>query len=956
MLHPDSSDSAPQSIQLNSLSLDFIESLYQEYLTDPARVSPAWREYFDRERRSAGGNGTVQVIGPRFQPRSIFNPGSVAGNGRVTAMTTGPRNIAALQERAAQLVRNYRVRGHIAAQLDPLRRPVPHVPELEPSFYGLTEEDMDIPLSTELVGGADVQTLRQIIERMRNTYCRHIGVQFMHIDDLRIREWLQQRMEYTQNTLTLSREEQRRVFKRLTDAVVFEQFIQTKYVGTKSFSLEGAETLIPLLDLAIEKTADQGVDEIVIGMAHRGRLNVLTSILGKRPRDIFREFEDIDPRHHIGGGDVKYHLGYSSDWISQSGRKIHLSLSFNPSHLEYINPVALGRMRAKQDRVGDHAREKGMVMLIHGDAAFAGEGIVQETLNLSELNAYKVGGTLHIVVNNQIGFTTGPEEGRSTVYATDVARMLQIPIFHVNGEYPEAVAQVVRLALDFRATFKKDVVVDMYCYRQLGHSEGDEPAFTQPLMYKAIRSRKSVRDSYLDHLLKLGGLTREEADEMTRQRQEELEAELAAARSNDYVRPNQTGAGIWKGYHGGPIVDEKPTGVDRKKLAKLLEATTHVPEGFHVHRKVERGLEARREMARGERPLDWAAGEALAFATLATQGIRVRMTGQDVARGTFSQRHAVLVDQETGQRYMPLAKLAPDQAPIELYNSPLSEAGVLGFEYGYSLDCPDGLILWEAQFGDFVNVAQVIIDQFITSARDKWKRYSGLVMLLPHGMEGHGPEHSSARLERFLTLAADENIQIANVTTPAQFFHLLRRQVLNSWRVPLVVMTPKSLLRHPLAVSTLDELATGGFQKVIADPDHTGPRIKRVLLCTGKIYYELLEARKQQNREDVAIVRLEQLYPFPHEDLRRALESYPDGTPVVFVQEEPHNMGAWRYIKAICKHNLYDRLPLSGVTRPESASPATGSSAAHKLEQQTLIDKALGGSCEEEEAHVAETC
>ncbi len=953
MFPPDSpSDPSDLTAQLNSLSLGFVESLYEEYLVDPSRVSPAWRAYFDRERGAAGSNGDARVTGPRFRPRSIFNPG---GNGRavVPSAVAGAPNIAALQERATQLVRNHRVRGHIAAQVDPLRQPVPHVPELEPSFYGLTEQDLDTPLSTQLVGGADVQTVRQLIERLKNTYCRHIGVQFMHIDDLSIREWLQHRMEHTQNSLTLSRDEQRRIFKRLTDAVTFEQFVQTKYVGTKSFSLEGAETLIPLLDLAIEKTADQGVDEIVIGMAHRGRLNVLTNILGKRPRDVFREFEDVDPRHHIGGGDVKYHLGYSGDWISQSGKCVHLSLSFNPSHLEFINPVAMGRMRAKQDRVNDRAREKGMTLLIHGDAAFAGEGIVQETLNLSELDAYSVGGTLHVVVNNQIGFTTGPKEARSSVYATDVARMLQIPIFHVNGEYPEAVAQVVRLALDFRTTFKKDVVIDMYCYRLLGHSEGDEPAFTQPLMYKAIRSRKSVRDSYLNHLLKLGGLTREEADRITAERQAELEAELEAARRSDYVRPSQTGAGIWKGYNGGPIPDEEaPTAVARERLATLLDATTRVPEGFEVHRKVQRGLEARREMARGERPLDWAAGEALAFASLVTEGVRVRMTGQDVGRGTFSQRHAVLHDQQTGKRFTPLTKLAPDQAPIEIYNSPLSEAGVLGFEYGYSLDCPDGLVIWEAQFGDFANVAQVIIDQFITSARDKWKRFSGLVMLLPHGFEGHGPEHSSARLERFLTLGAAHNIQVANVTTPAQYFHLLRRQVVNDWRVPLVVMTPKSLLRHPVAVSSLDELATGSFRKVIGDPDHTGPKVKRVLLCTGKIYYELLEARKKRQREDVAIVRLEQLYPFPLEQLRQATESYADGTPTVFVQEEPHNMGAWRYIKATCKKELFGRLPLCGVARPESATPATGSSAAHMLEQAALIEQAFGGTCDNEEARV----
>jgi 2-oxoglutarate dehydrogenase E1 component len=641
---------------------------------------------------------------------------------------------------------------------------------------------------------------------------------------------------------------------------------------------------------------------------------------------------------------VKYHLGYSTDWKTAAGKKVHLSLCFNPSHLEFVNPVAIGRMRAKQDRSEDLERKRGLVILIHGDAAFAGEGIIQETLNLSQLQAYKTGGTLHVIVNNQIGFTTSPSEGRSCTYATDVAKMLQVPIFHVNGEDPEAVAQVVRLAMDFRREFQRDVVIDMYCYRRRGHNEGDEPAFTQPTLYRAIEKRPSVRDSYLKHLLKLNGVTREEADKISNTHREQLDRELSVARADNYVHRSDT-PGFWSFYIGGREREaaDVDTGVKREELAHLLEAQTHLPEDFHPHPKVERIIEARREMAAGTRPLDWSAAENLAFATLSTQGLRVRLTGQDCERGTFSHRHAVLHDTVDGHEYMPLAHLSPDQAPIEISNSPLSEAAVLGFEYGYSLDCPDGLVMWEAQFGDFVNAAQVVIDQFIVSAEDKWNRLSGIVMLLPHGFEGQGPEHSSARLERFLLQAAKDNIQVANLTTPAQIFHCLRRQVLRVWRKPLIIMTPKSLLRHPQCVSTLDELATGEFQRVIGDPILDGKRpIERVLLCSGKIYYELAQKRAELNREDVGIVRVEQLYPLPKDALRTALANVPDGTPMFWVQEEPENMGAWRFFRAHFGTKLLDRWPVSGVYRQSAASPATGSASSHRLEQAKLLAAAFG--------------
>ncbi|MCZ7638215.1 MAG: 2-oxoglutarate dehydrogenase E1 component [Verrucomicrobia bacterium] len=591
----------------------------------------------------------------------------------------------------------------------------------------------------------------------------------------------------------LSRDLQLRIFTRLTDAIVFEQFVRKKFVGAKSFSLEGGESLIPLLDLAIGKASELGVDEIVVGMAHRGRLNVLANIIGKSPREIFREFEDKDPDLFLGGGDVKYHMGYSSDYLTAAGRRVHLSLCFNPSHLEFVNPVALGRVRAKQDRARDQNRSRVLTCLIHGDAAFIGEGVVQETLNLSRLPGYSTGGTIHIIVNNQIGFTTPPGEGRSTLYATSIARMLPVPLFHVNGEDPEAVARCIQLALDFRQEFKLDAVIDMYCYRRLGHNEGDEPSFTQPALYRLIEQRPSVRDAYLARLLRLGGITRDEADEIVRKRYDWLEQHLGEARSSYCGLPPSSLAGVWRGYQGGPEpADPGPgTGVPAGRLRHYLERLTAVPDDFTVHPKLQRVLEQRREMAAGNRPLDWAAAEALALASLADTGCRVRLSGQDSERGTFSHRHAVWHDYETSVKYCPLQHLGEHQAPVEIYNSPLSEVGVLGFEYGYSLDMPDALVLWEAQFGDFVNVAQVIIDQFLASGEDKWRRLTGLVLLLPHGFEGAGPEHSSARPERFLSLAAEDNLQVAQPSTPAQFFHLLRRQALRKWRKPLIVLTPE---------------------------------------------------------------------------------------------------------------------------------------------------------------------
>jgi 2-oxoglutarate dehydrogenase E1 component len=936
----------------NPASLAFVEGLYEDYLRDPASVPDKWQEYF----KDVPQNGAAhpQRIGPTFTPSSIFNPAGSNGhghaqhvgtngngNGNGNAQLMGVSEAAVRQDQVDALVRAYRVRGHMMAKIDPLGLPRPSQPELDPEFYGLSGGDLDRKFSSRTIFGSRVLTLREILTLLRNTYCRSIGVQFMHIDDLKVKNWLQDRMEGSENRIQLTRDEQLRIFTKLTDATIFEEFIQKKFVGAKSFSLAGSESLIPLLAFAIDRAAEHGVDEIVLGMAHRGRLNVLANIMGKSPREIFREFEDADPELYFGSGDVKYHLGHSSDFASASGAKVHLSLCFNPSHLEYVNPVVLGRTRAKQDRTGDaqHVRKVGLI--IHGDAAFAGEGIVQEILNMSQLDGYSTGGAVHIVVNNQIGFTTPPSQGRSTTYATDVAKMLQIPIFHVNGEDPEAVAQVIRLAMDFRHTFLRDVVIDMYSYRRHGHNETDEPAFTQPLLYSAIAERKSVRDGYLDHLLKLGGVTRDEADGIAVDRREHLERELGEARRKDFVRVHDWLGGYWKSYRGGPEagVPDVDTGVNRSRLQELMLKQTELPEGFTPHKQIDRLLQNRRAMAQGEKQLDWGAAEALAFASLLTEGVRVRLTGQDAERGTFSHRHSVIHDVSNGRRHMPLRHLSDDQGPVEIYNSPLNESGVMGFEYGYSLDWPDALVAWEAQFGDFMNAAQVIIDQFIVSAEDKWKRLTGLVLLLPHGYEGAGPEHSSARIERFLALAAEENIQIVQPTTPAQFFHVLRRQVLRPWRKPLVVFTPKSLLRHPQATSSLEDCATGRFQRVI--PDAKVKKPARVLLCSGKVYYELEKRRAELNREDVAIVRVEQLYPLPDVYWRTAVDQCDDGTPVYWVQEEPENMGAWRLLKARFGSMLFGRFPFTGVCRHESASPATGSHSCHKLEQQELLERAF---------------
>lgn len=853
-------------------------------------------------------------------------------------------------DRVARLVRAFRVYGHLLAKINPLDFDTEnkHHYALNLERYNLTEDDLDTRFSVRLGGVSAFQPLRSIIAHLKKVYCGAVGVQFMHIDDPNIQEWLLHHLEDPIYRTELDRKKQLRILGKLTDAEVFETFLHSKYLGAKRFSLEGSESLIPLLDEAIEIAGEHGVKEIVIGMAHRGRLNVLANILEKPADQIFREFEDKDPEFHQGKGDVKYHLGYSTDRVTESGQKVHLTLSFNPSHLEAVSPVVEGRTRAKQDRRKDHTHDQVMSLIIHGDAAFIGQGVVQELFNLSELPGFRTGGAVHVIVNNQIGFTTNPSQARSSHYATDIARMLQIPVFHVNGEDPEAVDRVIQIAMDFRKTFRKDIVIDMYGYRKHGHNEGDEPAFTQPQLYQAIGKKPTVREVYTDNLLKLGGITKEEAVEIAQQSRERLETELQEARKPDFLyKPDEPGKGVWSPYRGGPVANSMPvnTAVDKSRLSEMLRKLTSMPEGFHPHRKILRFSRAFEKMAKGDAPLNWGAAESLAYCTLLTEGTPVRITGQDVERGTFSHRHAVLHDVENGNMYIPMQHLAPQQGRFSIYNSTLSETAVLGFEFGYSLDYPDGLSIWEAQFGDFCNMAQVIIDQFISSSEEKWNRLSGLTMLLPHGFEGQGPEHSSARLERFLSLAAEDNMQIVNLTTPAQIFHCLRRQVHNPWRKPLIVMSPKSLLRHPRAVSPLEDLSNGQFQPVIPDAkDLDKSKVKKVLLCTGKVYYDLEKAREENGVEDVAILRVEQLYPFPHKELEAALKSYTSRVPVVWVQEEPMNMGAWPFILRTFGFHIGGTVdhPLHFVARDESASPATGSKASHDIEQKQILAEALG--------------
>jgi multifunctional 2-oxoglutarate metabolism enzyme len=848
-----------------------------------------------------------------------------------------------------QLINMYRVRGHLIANLDPLGRTEPKThPELDINHYGLTIWDLDREFPTGGLAGRPVVNLRDILGVLRNAYARSIGVEYMHIQEPDQKAWIQARIEGVSFQPTDA--EKHRILERLNAAEAFERFLHTKYLGHKRFSLEGAETLIPMLDALLSTAADDGVAEVVLGMPHRGRLNVLANVVGKSYEQIFREFEgELDPLSAQGSGDVKYHVGATGKHASPDGGEVLVTLASNPSHLEAVDPVVEGIVRAKEDALGDEERRQVLPVLLHGDAAFAGQGVVAETLNLSEVPGYDVGGTVHMVVNNQLGFTTAPEQARSCVYATDVAKMVQAPIFHVNADDPEACVRVIRLAFDFRQEFRKDVVVDMLCYRRYGHNEADEPGFTQPRMYELINEHPSPRTRYTETLVRRGDMTLEEAEAVSADFRARLDAAFAETHPSappdpDQAAPPETPRGP------GPI-DREPdppvsTGVGKAVLGRVVDALTARPEGFRVHPKLERILQAHR-VAFDANEVDWALAEAMAFGSLLLDGTPVRLAGQDTRRGTFSHRHAALVDQVTESEYVPLAHLAEDQAPFMIYDSVLSEYAALGFEYGYSVADPDALVLWEAQFGDFMNGAQIIIDQFIVSAEDKWAQHSSLAMLLPHGFEGQGPEHSSARIERFLALCAEANMRVVYPTTAAQYFHALRRQALAPRSVPAVVFTPKRYLRMPHTRSPVDALTTGEFQLVLDDRGGVEPEsVRRVLLCTGKIGHELMDERDER-KAPVAVVRVEQLYPWPQREIAEIVGRYPNASELWWVQEEPANMGAWPFVlgRLLRDHpdRLPDRLARDHVARETSASPASGSATVHDREQAQLIAAAFDG-------------
>lgn len=837
--------------------------------------------------------------------------------------------------RVEQLVRAYRERGHVKARLDPLAlegRP-DHL-ELNLDNYGLDEENLDESF-TFLWGGKAVSwPLRRILKELRRVYCGSVGIQYMHIDDLEIQAWLRKRLEGAAFETPLAGDEQRHILRKLVDAEIFETFLQSEFTRAKRFSLEGAETLIPLLDQAIEQASDHGVTDVVIGMTHRGRLNVLANILGVGAEQLFRRFEQLESGNDADSdGDVRFHLGIEVERETRAGRPIRISLCFNPSHLEIVGPVVLGRARARQQQKSGDDRANVLPLVIHGDAAFAGQGVVQEMLNLSRLDGYAAGGTVHVILNNQIGFTTEPWQSRSTQYPSDVARMLQIPVFHVNGEQPEAVNRVTRLALEFRNTWGRDVVVDMYCYRRRGHMELDDPSCTQPLLYDVINSRPPIRESYTANLLKLGKISADEAVAIAEESRRVLEFALDLANDTKISGAENDPQGT------GEPDRQADTAVSLEKLSECLRQLAFIPEKFKTHPKIAAMLRRRGAMAHGRKKIDWATGEALAYATLLDEGVSVRLSGQDSERGTFGHRHSVLHDARTGDRYIPLSQFAAiDNGKFSVHNSPLTETAVLAFEFGYSIEANQELVVWEAQFGDFTNVAQVVIDQFLASSEAKWRQPSGLVLFLPHGLEGQGPEHSSARLERFLQLCADGNIEVAFLSTASQVFHRLRQQIRQPRRRPLVALTPKRMLQNPAASSSIEEFIDGAFLPVI--PDRSETKKDRVLLCSGQLAIDL-EAERERRGSRAAIIRLERLYPFPAKALAEAVCRYPDGTPVTWVQEEPENMGAWRWLRPQLEA-LLGNYSIDFLARPERASPATGSLALHQREQDMIFNQAFG--------------
>ncbi|MBU1284372.1 MAG: 2-oxoglutarate dehydrogenase E1 component [Gammaproteobacteria bacterium] len=930
------------SAHLSGGNAAYVEELYELYLHDPNAVPEEWRTYF--QKLPADGSAATDVSHSTIRDHFVL----LAKNQR-RAQPVSAGSVSSEHEKkqveVLRLIQAYRMRGHQAAKLDPLglwQRPVPA--DLAINHYGLTDADLDTTFRTGgLAIGKEEATLREIRDALQQTYCRTIGSEFTHIVDSEQRSWFQQRLESVRGRPQFSAEVQSHLLERLTAAEGLEKYLGTKYPGTKRFGLEGGESLIPLLDEIIQRSGSYGTKEIVIGMAHRGRLNVLVNTFGKNPRDLFDEFEGKKVEG-LSSGDVKYHQGFSSN-VMTTGGEVHLALAFNPSHLEIVSPVVEGSVRARQDRRNDASGDKVLPISLHGDAAFAGQGVVMETFQMSQTRAYKTGGTIHIVINNQVGFTTSrAEDSRSTEYATDVAKMIQAPILHVNGDDPEAVLFVTQMAIDYRMQFKRDVVIDLVCYRRRGHNEADEPSGTQPLMYQQIAKQRTTRELYADALVGAASLS---ADEV----QAKIDEYRTALDNGQHVvkslvkEPNKELFVDWRPYLGHTWTARHDTRFELKTLQELSNKLLEIPEGFVVQRQVAKILEDRQKMGAGALPINWGYAETMAYATLLLEGHPVRITGQDVGRGTFSHRHAALHNQKDAQTYLPLKNLYEGQPRFDLYDSFLSEEAVLAFEYGYATTMPNALVIWEAQFGDFANGAQVVFDQFISSGEHKWGRLCGLTMLLPHGYEGQGPEHSSARLERYLQLCAEHNIQVAVPTTPAQIYHLLRRQVIRPLRKPLVVLTPKSLLRHKLAISTLEDLSEGSFQTVIPEIDAIDPKkVERIVLCSGKVYYDLLEKRRAESRDDIAIVRIEQLYPFPEDDLAEVLAPYKNVKHIVWCQEEPMNQGAWycsqhhmRRVATAHKKSLV----LEYAGRDASAAPACGYASMHAEQQEKLLQTAF---------------
>ncbi|WP_020209262.1 2-oxoglutarate dehydrogenase E1 component [Gilvimarinus chinensis] len=920
----------------------YVEDLYDIYLHDPNGVPEEWRDYFDQLPRV---NGVVSQDTPHSVIREQF--AQLAKSRSSAASPNVATSISLEHERkqvkVLQLISSYRFRGHQKAQLDPLGiMEREHVPDLDLAYHGLTSADLDTVFQTgHLFIGREEAPLKDIVAALEQTYCGHVGPEIMHITNLAEKQWLQQRLESVRSNPTFTPEQRLAVLERLTAAEGLERHLDSKYPGTKRFGLEGGESFIPLVDALVKRAGTYGAKEIVLGMAHRGRLNTLVNVFGKSPAELFGEFEG--KRLVDTSGDVKYHQGFSSNVMTPGG-EIHMAMAFNPSHLEIVSPVVEGSVRARQDRRDDAAGDKVVPIVVHGDAAFAGQGVVMETFQMSQTRAYKTGGTLHLVINNQVGFTTSfREDARSTEYCTDVAKMIEAPIFHVNGDDPDAVLFVAQLAMDYRNEFKKDVVIDLVCYRRRGHNEADDPSATQPMMYQVVRKQKTTRTLYSEKLVEAGVLSAEDSAKMMDDYRASLDRGESVA--NGLVsEPDKSLFVDWSPYIGHDWQTPAETGFDLKALQAVAHKMCDVPDGVVLQRQVSKIYDDRRKMAGGALPINWGFAETLAYATLLEQGIQVRMTGQDVGRGTFSHRHAVLHSQKDGKRYTPLANMSENQPAFDLYDSYLSEEAVLAFEYGYATTTPNALIIWEAQFGDFANGAQVVIDQFITSGEHKWGRLCGLTMLLPHGYEGQGPEHSSARLERFMQLCAEHNIQVVIPTTPAQVFHMLRRQAIRPMRRPLVVMSPKWILRHPLATSSLEDLANGTFQNVIGEQELDPAKCKRVVLCSGKVYYHLLEERNKREQEDVALIRLEQLYPFPEEELKAALAPFSHVKDVVWCQEEPMNQGAWYASQHHMRRVVYELNPnlyLGYVGRDPSAAPAAGYASVHLEEQKRFINEAL---------------